>query len=110
MTLATDHDTTRLPAADVPDINTLRREVERLTNLLVCAERNYERAQTRTFELSERISEIQAAAAPLRALLREVVEHCIPGTNCYQLDASNIWRRVIVAADGRAAVLAEVRE
>lgn len=109
MIRATDHDTTRLPAADIPETNTLRREVE-LTNLLVCAEQNYKAAQTRTFELSERISEIQAAAAPLRALLHEVVEHCVPGTNCYQLDASNIWRRARVAADGGPAVLAEVRE
>jgi hypothetical protein len=44
----------------------------------VIAAKDYKSVQQRTFELSERIQQVEAKAAPLRDLLRRVAVHCIP--------------------------------
>jgi hypothetical protein len=79
-------------------------KVARLENTNTVLQQDYERAQRRTFELSERIAEERARADSVRPLLREVIEAAVPNLvesgAISRLDRDNVWRRAWEAANG----------
>ena len=72
-------------------------KVARLENTNAVLQRDYERAQQRTFDLSERIAQERARADALRPLIRELVMAAVPSMvengRIWALDADNLWRR-----------------